>query len=131
MIQSSAVIPYRVSAMEGSTGLAEPRLRHDPGIIRLTQAGLLIAALGALLVVFGPIPTVGLVMTVVGALLAARGGIGERWYTAVALGAVLEVLARLVAEGAETIGGWLAVIASIMILVAVSLGFPAGPRSRR
>jgi hypothetical protein len=110
--------------MEGSTGLMETRARRDPGTIRLTQAGLLIAAVGALFVVFGIIPTVGLVMTVVGAVLAARGGIGHSWYTAVALGAALEVIARLLAEGSETLGGWLAVIASVVILVAVSLGFP-------
>jgi hypothetical protein len=110
--------------MEGSTGLMEARARHDPGTIRLTQAGLLIAALGAIFIVFGIIPTAGLVMTVVGAVLAARGGIGETWYTAVAAGAALEVIARLLAEGSETLGGWLAVIASVVILVAVSLGFP-------
>jgi hypothetical protein len=42
---------------------------------------------------------------------------------------VLEVIARLIAEGAETLGGWLAVIASVMILVAVSLGYPTNTRS--
>ena len=95
----------------------------------MTQAGLLLAAFGALFVVFGVIPRVGLVMTVVGAVLAARGGIGHGWYTAVAAGAALEVIARLVAEGAETLGGWLAVAASIMILVAVSLGYPTNSRT--
>jgi hypothetical protein len=114
--------------MEGSTGLMEARAHRDPGTIRLTQAGLLIAALGALFVVFGIIPMVGLVMTVVGAVLAARGGIGHTWYTAVAAGAALEVIARLLAEGSETLGGWLAVIASVVILVAVSLGFPTSQR---
>lgn len=102
--------------------------RPDPGTVRLTQAGLLIAALGALMVVFTVLPTVGLVMTVIGAVLAARGGIGHAWYTAVAIGAGLEVIARLLAEGSETLGGWLAVIASVVILCAVSLGFPTVPR---
>jgi vacuolar-type H+-ATPase subunit I/STV1 len=110
--------------MEGSAELMEARARRDPGAIRITQVGLLLAAVGALLVVFGVFPMVGLVMTVVGAVLAARGGIGHGWYTAVAAGAALEVIARLVAEGAETLGGWLAVAASIIILVAVSLGYP-------
>jgi len=114
--------------MESSTGAIERRADRDPGVIRLTQVGLFIAAIGALLVVFSLIPTVGLVMTVVGAVLAARGGIGHSWYTAVAAGAALEVIARLLAEGSETLGGWLAVIASIVILCAVSLGFPTVPR---
>src|SRR3954451_16962780 len=114
--------------MEGTTEFMGARGRTDPGAIRITQIGLLIAAIGALLVVFSLIPTVGLVMTVVGAVLAARGGIGHSWYTAVAAGAALEVIARLVAEAAETLGGWLAVIASLIILCAVSLGFPTVPR---
>jgi hypothetical protein len=122
---------YNSLQMEGSSGLVEARPTQDPGVIRLTQIGLLIAAVGALFVVFGVIPTVGLVMTVVGAVLAARGGIGHGWYTVVAAGAALEIIARLVAEGAETLGGWLAVIASLMILCAVSLGYPTGSRSPR
>jgi hypothetical protein len=113
--------------MEGSTGLIEGRAQ-DVGAIRLAQVGLLVAAAGALFVVFGLIPTVGLVMTVVGAVLAARFGFGRGWYTVVAAGAALEVIARIVAEGAEVLGGWLAVIASVMILVGVALGYPTGTR---
>jgi hypothetical protein len=131
MIQSRVVIAYRIAAMESSAGLMETGTRRDPGALRLTQAGLLIAAVGAMLVVVGLIPMVGLVMTVVGAVLAARGGFGHGWYTAVAAGAALEVIARLLAEGSETLGGWLAVIASLMILVAVSLGYPTDTRSQR
>jgi hypothetical protein len=110
--------------MEGSAGLMDSRARRDAGAIRITQIGLLAAAVGALLVVFGLFPMVGLVATVVGAVLAARGGLGHGWYTAVAAGAALEVIARLFAESSETLGGWLAVAASIIILVAVSLGYP-------
>ena len=116
--------------MEGSAGLIEERAPRDPGAVRITQIGLLIAAAGALLVVFQLIPTVGLVMTVVGAVLAARVGIGHSWYTAVAIGAGLEVIARLVAEGSETPGGWLAVFATLTILCAVALGYPTNGGSR-
>ena len=47
--------------------------------MRLTRVGVLIAALGALLVVFDPfgLAIAGLVLAVVGAVLAARGGIGH------------------------------------------------------
>jgi hypothetical protein len=121
---------YKSRHMEGSTGLMEVRAGRDPGVIRITQIGLLLAAIGALLVVFGLIPMVGLVLTVVGAVLAARGGIGHSWYTAVAAGAALEVIARLLAEGSETLGGWLAVIASVTILCAVALGYPSSSASR-
>lgn len=116
--------------MEGSTSFLETPARSDPGTIRVTQIGLVLAAIGALFVVFGVIPTAGLVMTVVGAVLAARGGIGHGWYTAIAAGGALEVIAKLLADGSsETLGGWLAVIASLIILVAVSLGYPTNPRT--
>ena len=121
---------YKSRHMEGSTGLVDAGTRPDPGAIRIAQVGLLIAAAGALLVVFGLIPMVGLVMTVVGAVLAARAGVGHSWYTAVAAGAALEVIARLLADASETLGGWLAVIASVTILCAVALGYPTSSSSR-
>jgi hypothetical protein len=116
--------------MEGSAELMEGRAGRDVGVIRITQVGLLAAAVGALFVVFGVLPMVGLVMTVVGAVLAVRAGFGHGWYTALAIGAALEVIARLVAESAETLGGWLAVAASIIILCAAALGYPTGTRTR-
>ena len=115
--------------MESSTGLAAPA-RQETGAIRLGQIGCLLAAAGALMVVFGLLPMVGLVMTVVGALLAARVGLGHTWHTALAAGAALEIIARLLADSSETLGGWLAVVASIMILCAVALGYPTSDRSR-
>src|ERR671923_14264 len=130
MSQSRAVIGYKSAGMEGSTGGMQARARQDPGVLRLTQAGLLIAAAGALFVVLGLIPMVGLVMTVVGAVLAARGGVGHGWYTAVAAGAALHVIARLLAEGSEVLGGWLAVAASLIILCGVALGYPSSSRSQ-
>jgi hypothetical protein len=88
--------------------------------------GLLIAALGALLVVIDPFgaATVGLVLTVVGAVVAARGGVGHTWYWMVAGGAALAVISRLIAEGSQTLGGWLAVIGCLLILIGASLGYP-------
>jgi len=100
--------------------------RRDPGTVRLTRAGVLIAALGALLVVIDPLglAVAGLVLTVVGAILAARGGMGQTWYWMIAGGAALGVLSRLIAEGAQTLGGWLAVIGSLMVMIGASLGYP-------
>ena len=111
--------------MEGSGALTQTA-RRDPGTVRVTRAGILIAALGALMVIFNPFGTAvaGLVLTAVGALIAARGGLGLRWYALLAAGAILVVLSRLIAESAETLGGWLAVIGVVCILVAASLGYP-------
>ena len=100
--------------------------RRDPGTVRLTRAGVLIAALGALLVVIDPfgLAVAGLVLTVVGAILAARGGMGQTWYWMIAGGAALAVVSRLIAEGAQTLGGWLAVVGSLMVMIGASLGYP-------
>jgi hypothetical protein len=86
----------------------------------------LIAALGALLVVINPfgLAIAGLVLTVVGAILAARRGMGHPWYLMVAGGAALAVLSRLIAEGAQTLGGWLAVIGCLLVMIGASLGYP-------
>jgi len=112
--------------MEGSGALTQPLPRRDAATERLTRAGLLIASLGALLVVFDffGLSTAGLVIAVVGAVIAARGGLGYRWYVLVAVGAIIVVLSRLIAEGSETLGGWLAVIGALCILIGASLGYP-------
>jgi hypothetical protein len=85
-----------------------------------------IAAVGALLVVIDPfgLATTGLVLAVVGAVLAARGGMGHTWFWMIAGGAAIAVLSRLIAEDTQTLGGWLAVIGCLMVLIGASLGFP-------
>jgi len=95
---------------------------RDTGALRLTQAGLLIASLGAVIVILGSI--IGLFLCGIGAVMAAPGGLGNRWYWLVAGGAIVVILSRLIAEGAETLGGWLAVFGAIAILVGTSLGYP-------
>jgi hypothetical protein len=112
--------------MEGTAQLPRRSARRDAGVLRLTQVGLVIASVGAVFIVFDlfGLAEVGLVMAVIGAVLAARGGVGRRWYYAVAGGALLAVVSRLVAEGAETLGGWLAVFACVAILAGTMLGFP-------
>jgi hypothetical protein len=107
--------------MEG-TGVRMNVSERDTSTLRLTQAGLLIASLGAVLVIFGI--TVGLVLCGVGAVMAVPGGLGKRWYLLVAGGAIVAILSRLIAEGAETVGGWLAVIGAVAILIGTSLGYP-------
>jgi hypothetical protein len=94
--------------------------------VRLTRIGVVVAAVGALLVVIDPfgLAVAGLVLAVVGAVLAARGGMGHTWYWMIAGGAAIAVLSRLIAEGAQTLGGWLAVIGCLLILIGASLGFP-------
>jgi hypothetical protein len=109
--------------MEG-TGVPMNVSERDTGTLRLTQAGLLIASLGAVMVIVGVFGVAGLVLCAVGAVMAAPGGLGKSWYWLVAGGAIVVILSRLIAEGAETLGGWLAVIGSVAILIGTSLGYP-------
>ena len=111
--------------MESSTAAAR-HVHRDPVTVRVTRIGIVIASIGALLVIFDPwgLAFAGLVIAVIGTLITARGGLGHRWYTVMVAGAVVLVLSRLLAEGAETLGGWLAVIGVLCILVGSSLGFP-------
>ena len=111
--------------MESSGGVTQSTFR-DPTVVQITRAGLLIASLGALMVVFNPfgLAIVGLVLAGIGAVIAARGGLGHRWFWVVAIGAAVVILSRLIAEGSETLGGWLAVIGAISILIGASLGYP-------
>jgi hypothetical protein len=118
------------AGLKGSAELMEGRADRDVGVARVAQIGLLAAAAGALMVVFGLWPTVGLVLTVAGAVLTARFGFGRGWYTTVAVGAAFEVIGRILANSHQSLGGWLAVLASVVILVGVSLGYPTGLRER-
>jgi hypothetical protein len=114
--------------MEGSSAPIGRPARREPGVIRATQVGLLVASLGAFLIVFNlfGLAVVGIFLAVGGAALVAPGGFGRSWFAAVALGAIVAALSRLVADGGhETLGGWLAVLGSITILIGATLGFPA------
>jgi hypothetical protein len=112
--------------MEGTRASVEEPTRSDSSAIRLTQVGLLVASLGAVLVVFNffGLGVVGLFLGVGGAALAAPGGVGKRWFWAVVIGAIVMVLSRLIADSAETLGGWLAVFGALAVLTGTSLGYP-------
>jgi len=112
--------------MEGTRASVGEPTRSDPSAIRLTQVGLLVASLGAVLVVFNffGLGVAGLFLGVGGAALAAPGGMGKSWFWAVVVGAIVMVLSRLIADSAETLGGWLAVFGALAVLTGTSLGYP-------
>ncbi len=101
--------------------------RRDPNLVRLTQVGVLIASLGAVLVIFNPfsLGVVGLVLAALGTVLAARGGLGKTWFWVIAGATIVAILSRLIAESSEVLGGWLAVISSVTIILAATVGYPA------
>jgi hypothetical protein len=112
--------------MESSRETLAVAKRRDPGAVRAVQVGLLIACLGAVLTLFDlfGLAVVGLFLAAIGVAIAAPGALGERWYWGVALGAVVMIVSRLVAESAEVIGGWLGVAGCLAVLISTCLGFP-------
>jgi hypothetical protein len=112
--------------MERTFATTERPASREPGALRLTQVALLIACLGAVLVLFDlfGLGVLGLFLAAAGTLAAAPGGLGKRWYWAVLIGAVLTVLSKPIADDAQTLGGWMAVVGAVTILVATALGFP-------
>jgi hypothetical protein len=113
--------------VESSIQAAEGPAARESGPDRLTQLGLLVASLGAVLILFHPfgLGVLGLFLAGGGAALTAPGGLGRAWFVAVAAGAIIVILSRLVAESSEVGGGWLAVAGAIAILAGAILGFPA------
>jgi hypothetical protein len=112
--------------MESSSAPADVRTRRDPSAIRVTQIGLLVASLGAVMIIFNlfGLGVVGIFLAIGGALLAAPGNVSRSWFITVVIGVVMAALSRLIADSAETLGGWLAVIGSITLLIGAILGFP-------
>ena len=95
--------------------------------MHMARVGVVVAATGALIVVFDlfGIGIAGLVLGVLGAAMAFPYGNGARWYYGIAGGALLGIIAKLVAGPHQTLGGWLAVIAALAVLAGASLGFPS------
>lgn len=97
---------------------------------RLVQILLALAGVSAFIVVTGVFGTevavVCLVLIVAATVLtapAARGH-GGGWWVALAVGAALSVVAPLVAEGSDTLGGYMALVGGVTVVIAAAIGFP-------
>jgi hypothetical protein len=92
------------------------------------RALLLVAGAGALVILIGFFGTIGavigLVMIAVPTVLSAASSSDEGWWRLLAVGAGLSILAPLVAQVAETLGGLIGVLAGILVLVAATFGYP-------
>jgi hypothetical protein len=107
--------------------------RSFPGVTfaRALQILLIIAAIAALVVlvgVFGTVPSiVALVVMVVVTVVtapAARGR-GGGWWILLAIGTALSVGGALLAQVANTLGGLIAVIGGVLVVISAAVGFPA------
>jgi len=99
---------------------------------RALQVALVVAAVAALIVLLGLFPTVlsvaALIAMVVVTVITAptgRGRGGGRW-TLLAIGTLLSVGGALLAQVANTLGGLVAVIGGVLVVIAAAIGFPTG-----
>jgi hypothetical protein len=99
---------------------------------RVTQGALLIAAAGAVVIMLGLFGTgvdiAALVAICLGTVLAAPAGRGPDggWWSLLGTGAILSVAGALAAIGSEGLGGLLALIGGVCVLVGAAMGFPVG-----
>ena len=92
------------------------------------QISLALAGAGALLVLLGLFGTVagvvGLGLMVAGTVLSAPYAPERGWWGMLATGAAISVAAALIQIPLDTLGGLLAVLGGVLVLVAAALGLP-------
>lgn len=105
--------------------------------LRITQAALLIASAGALVILLGLSGTaasvVGLGAIGVGTVLAAPAGRVPRggWWTLLATGAALSVAGAVLSLASEGVGGLVVLIGGVAVVVGAAMGFPLNLREQR
>lgn len=105
-----------------------PRSRQTGTRLAL-QLALAAAAAGSLIILLSLFGTaasvVGLALIVLGTVVSAPASEGG-WWALLAAGTAISIAAALVQLGSNALGGLLAVIGGVLVLVAVSLGYPMG-----
>jgi hypothetical protein len=115
-----------------ATGRGE-RSRGRARSHRPLQLALFLAGAGALVILlhlFGTaVAVIGLAAIVIGTIVSAPyapapSEPGRGWWTLLAAGALVSLVAAPLALVAETAGGLLGVLGGVMVAIAVALGFP-------
>ena len=93
------------------------------------RGGLMLAMMGSLLVLWQvstSMGIVGVVFALVGTAIAhPRQEFAGSWYLVVIVGSLLCALSPVVALGAETVGGWMGSIGSLLTICGAIAGLPA------
>jgi len=100
--------------------------------MRALRLSLLLAAAGALVILlrFGDVASfAGLAAILAGTVLSAPyapppDAPGRGWWTMLASGTAITIVAAALSLVAETAGGLLAVLGCVLVAIAVALGFP-------
>jgi len=119
-----------------------PRLRHTPLASpsaarrvleeRTVQSALAVAAVATLIILLGLFgDAVRIACLVVVALVTlmtapARTVRGGGWWTLLAAGCAASIGGAIIAQPAETLGGLIAVIGGVLVVIAAAIGFPVG-----
>jgi hypothetical protein len=105
--------------------------------MRALRLSLLLAVAGALVILlrlFGDVASfAGVAAIIVGVVLSAPyapppEAPGRGWWTMLATGAGITILAAVVSLVTETVGGLLAALGCVLVAVAVALAFPLPER---
>jgi hypothetical protein len=98
---------------------------------KLTQAELLLAGAGAVVILLGVLGTAadvaGLVAIVLGTTLTAPAGRrpGNGWWSLLASGMVLSVIGALLSLATDSVGGLVALVGGIIVVTGAAFGFPS------
>ena len=97
---------------------------------RLLQASLLVAGVGAVVILLGVFGTAvdvaALGAIVLGTIFTAPAGrsTGGGWWPLLAVGMILSVLGALLAFATDSVGGLVALLGGILVVTGAAFGFP-------
>jgi hypothetical protein len=94
------------------------------------QVGLVVAMVASVIVLLGlfsDVARVGCLVVMAGVVLlsaSARAERGGGWWVLLAVGVGASIAGAVIAQGAQTIGGLIAVIGGVLVVIAAAIGLP-------
>jgi hypothetical protein len=92
------------------------------------QVTLVAAAIAAIFVLLNLLSTgfriFCLIVIVAAAVVSSRRGRGQTWWWILVGGAAASVLGAIVSQPSTTLGGWLALLGGLAVVIGAIIGFP-------